>query len=246
MVPAPFVVIIDANLLYPFTLRDTLLRAAARGFFQLRWSHEILDEMERNLVEHAVMPADKAARLRAIMEAHFPEAEVSGYELLTPVMPNDEKDRHVVAAAVKGGAQVIATANLRHFAELPEGIEAQGPDAFLCNLFDLDPPGFVEMLAEQAMVRRVYVLLAVLVSSSACMVSEGTLQHRFKTRRAVLEQLIRMSDEDGKLVRIDPDFTWHADDYSWPRKDPGLTEARWETYRSLFRVGLQKVGTPAE
>jgi predicted nucleic acid-binding protein len=150
MVPAPFVVIVDANLLYPFTLRDTLLRAAARGFFQLRWSREILDEMERNLVEHAVMQADKAARLRAIMEANFPEADVSGYEPLTPVMPNDEKDRHVVAAAVKGGAQVIATANLRHFAQLPDGIEAQGPDAFLCNLFDLDPNGFIEMLAEQA------------------------------------------------------------------------------------------------
>jgi hypothetical protein len=44
-------------------------------------------------------------------------------------MPNDEKDRHVAAAAVKGGAQVIATANLRHFAQLPDGIEAQGPDA---------------------------------------------------------------------------------------------------------------------
>ncbi|MFT3913433.1 MAG: PIN domain-containing protein [Anaeromyxobacteraceae bacterium] len=150
MVPAPFVVIVDANLLYPFTLRDTILRAAARGFFQLRWSREILDEMERNLVEHAVMPADRAARLRAIMEANFPEADVSGYELLTPVMPNHEKDRHVAAAAVKGGAQVIATANLRHFELLPDGVEAQAPDAFLCNLFDLDPNGFVELLAEQA------------------------------------------------------------------------------------------------
>ena len=38
MFPAPFVVIVDANLLYPFTLRDAVLRAAAAGFFQLRWS----------------------------------------------------------------------------------------------------------------------------------------------------------------------------------------------------------------
>src|SRR6266568_587670 len=150
MVPAPFVVVIDANLLYPFTLRDTILRAAACGFFQLRWSREILDVMERNLVENSVMSADKAARLRAKVEEHFPEAEISGYELLTPAMPNDEKDRHVVAAAVKAGAQVIATENTKHFSPLPEGIEAQSPDVFLCNLFDFDPNGFVEMLREQA------------------------------------------------------------------------------------------------
>jgi predicted nucleic acid-binding protein len=150
MFPAPFVVIVDANLLYPFTLRDTVLRAAAAGFFQLRWSKEILDEVERNLVENGVMPADKAQRLRSKMEGHFPEAEVTGYELLTAAMPNDEKDRHVVAAAVKAGAQVIATENTKHFAPLPEGIEAQSADEFLCNLFDLHPNGFVEMLREQA------------------------------------------------------------------------------------------------
>lgn len=45
---------------------------------------------------------------------------------------------------------MIATANTKHFAPLPEGIEAQSPDVFLCNLFDLDPSGFVDMLREQA------------------------------------------------------------------------------------------------
>ena len=65
-------------------------------------------------------------------------------------MKNDEKDRHVAAAAVKVGAQVITTANLKDFGALPDGIEAQSPDVFLCNLFDLDPEGFVELLREQA------------------------------------------------------------------------------------------------
>lgn len=36
MQPAPFIVILDANVLFPFTLRDTLLRAAAAGFYQAR------------------------------------------------------------------------------------------------------------------------------------------------------------------------------------------------------------------
>jgi hypothetical protein len=51
---------------------------------------------------------------------------------------------------VKAGAEVIATANLKDFDPLPDGLEAQSPDEFLCNLFDLDPVGFVEMLHEQA------------------------------------------------------------------------------------------------
>lgn len=31
MVPAPFVVVVDANVLFPLTLRDTVLRAADAG-----------------------------------------------------------------------------------------------------------------------------------------------------------------------------------------------------------------------
>ncbi len=34
MVPAPFIVVVDANVLFPLTLRDTVLRAAAAGFYQ--------------------------------------------------------------------------------------------------------------------------------------------------------------------------------------------------------------------
>jgi predicted nucleic acid-binding protein len=150
MVPAPFIVVLDANVLFPFTLRDTLLRAAAADFYQMRWTSQILDEMTRNLVRTGTMPEDRANRLRAIMEREFPEAEVTGVEHLIDAMPNDPKDRHVVAAAVKAGAQVIATANLKDFATLPDGVEAQSPDEFLCNLFDLDPNGFEELLRDQA------------------------------------------------------------------------------------------------
>ena len=150
MVPASFVVVLDANVLFPFTLRDTLLRAAAAGLYQVRWSARILDEMTRNLVSTGTMPEDRVDRLRAIMEREFPEAEVTGYEDLIDAMQNDPKDRHVVAAAVKAGAQVITTANLKDFRVLPDGVEAQSPDEFLCNLFDLDPIGFEELLREQA------------------------------------------------------------------------------------------------
>lgn len=41
MVPAPFRVVLDANVLFPFTVRDTLLRAAALGMYQVHWSEQL-------------------------------------------------------------------------------------------------------------------------------------------------------------------------------------------------------------
>jgi len=47
MIAASTKVVLDANVLYPFTLRDTLLRAAREGYFQVRWSDRILDKAMR-------------------------------------------------------------------------------------------------------------------------------------------------------------------------------------------------------
>jgi predicted nucleic acid-binding protein len=150
MFPAPFRVVLDADVLFPFSLRDTLLRAAAAGFYQAYWSDQILEEMRRNLVETGHTTYEKAARLVATMKGAFPEALVTGYQPLVAVMKNDPKDRHVVAAAQKAGAQLVVTRNLSDFRELPDGIEAQSPDHFLGNLFDLDPDSMVEIVEEQA------------------------------------------------------------------------------------------------
>ncbi len=150
MLDAPFRVVLDANVLYPFTLRDTLLRAADAGLFQAYWSQQILDETTRNLVADEIVTEEQARRLRDAMSTAFPEALVTDHEALISGMKNDEKDRHVAAAAVKAGAQVIVTLNLEDFSELPAGIEAQHPDEFLCDLFDLDPDLLTEIVRDQA------------------------------------------------------------------------------------------------
>ena len=150
MIVAPFKVVLDANVLFPFTLRDTLLRAAAAGLFQLYWSEEILDETTRNLVGTGTITPEQSDRLTAAMTRAFPDSMVTGYEPLIEAMPNDDEDRHVAAVAVKVGAQVIVTHNLKDFRPLPDGVEAQSPDEFLCNLLDLNPPRLVELVREQA------------------------------------------------------------------------------------------------
>lgn len=150
MLPAPFRVVLDANVLFPFTVRDTLLRAAALGMYQVHWSEEILSEATRNLIATGRMNDAQAAHLMAAMRDAFPEALVLGYEELIPSMPNDEKDRHVAAAAVKVGAQVVVTSNLSDFRAMPDGVEAQSPDDFLLDLLDLARPDMLELLRNQA------------------------------------------------------------------------------------------------
>ncbi len=56
---------LDANVLFPFTLRDTPLRAAAEGCFQVYWSEQILDEATRNPVETGAMRTDEKTRPRS-------------------------------------------------------------------------------------------------------------------------------------------------------------------------------------
>jgi len=63
MIIAPFKVVLDANVLYPFSLRDTLLRAASAALFQIYWSEEILEETRRNLLRSARLTEEQANRL---------------------------------------------------------------------------------------------------------------------------------------------------------------------------------------
>lgn len=148
-----FSVVLDACVLYPMYLRDTLLRAAEVSLYRLHWSEEILDEMSRNIVANGHATAQSAQYLLRMMRTAFPEAEVSGYQVLIGSMLNDPKDRHVTAVAVRCGAQVIVTDNLDDFQEgalAPFNLEAQSADTFLTHLFNLDPESVVDIIATQA------------------------------------------------------------------------------------------------
>ena len=64
----------------------------------------------------------------------------------------DPDDRHVVAAAVRCGAQVIVTFNLDDFPQNPLGaynLEAQHPDDFVLDSIDLSPGMMVRVVEEQ-------------------------------------------------------------------------------------------------
>ena len=72
-------------------------------------------------------------------------------------MPNDPKDRHVLAAAVAHCAQLVVTNNLKHFkrADLERvGVRALNADQLLCELLSVAPNLIREALASQAAAMR--------------------------------------------------------------------------------------------
>jgi predicted nucleic acid-binding protein len=152
----PFSVVLDTCVLYPAHLRDTLLRLAERGLYRALWSAEIVDELRRNLIDDG-FPSGSVHHLLAEMGAAFPDAEVSGYRSLVDGMTCDEKDRHVLAAAVRADAGAIVTFNVRDFpASSVEAFEIEviDPDTFLLDQLDLAPSAVTDELSQQAAANR--------------------------------------------------------------------------------------------
>jgi predicted nucleic acid-binding protein len=124
------------------------------------WSDAILDELERNvarLFEQYGRSAEDAAYIarhrRGEMVKSYPEAAITGYESLVEAMTNNDKDRHVLAAAIRGSAQVIVTGDARGFPESalgPLGIVAQTPDDFLKDLLGFDSRTMLDVIRNMA------------------------------------------------------------------------------------------------
>ncbi len=147
-------VVLDACVLVGAGLRDTLLRLAETpGLYLPRWSDDILAEVERTLQKRFCKSPAQTGHLVQELRQSFPEAWVREYSDLMPTLRNDVKDRHVLAAAVRCGAQTIVTFNIRHFqpeAVHPYGIEVLHPDDFLVDQMDIDEALVICRFTEQA------------------------------------------------------------------------------------------------
>jgi hypothetical protein len=79
-----FVVLYDANVLYPNALRDLLIRLAQgpRPFVQAKWTDEILDEVFRNLKKNRPdLDETKLNRTRVLMNNAIRDVLVTGYSM---------------------------------------------------------------------------------------------------------------------------------------------------------------------
>ncbi|VVN64940.1 hypothetical protein PS718_00031 [Pseudomonas fluorescens] len=127
---------------------------ALSGRFRARWTKEIHCEWKRNLLKNRTdLTMEQLDRTSDLMDRAIPDACVIDYEdLVTGLTLPDRDDRHVLAAAIRCGAGVIVTFNLKDFPDsllAPFGIEAQHPDEFVENLFHLDSAAVVAAAQSQ-------------------------------------------------------------------------------------------------
>jgi predicted nucleic acid-binding protein len=143
-VASEFTVLFDACVLYPAPLRSFLMYLAVTDLFRAKWSDAIHDEWMRSVArDFPDIPPGKIERVRDLMNANVRDCIVTDFDELIPTLQlPDPDDRHVLAAAIRAGADVILTVNLRHFplSELSKhGIQAQHPDEFIVYLLELAP-----------------------------------------------------------------------------------------------------------
>jgi predicted nucleic acid-binding protein len=148
-----FPVILDACVLVPAALRDTFFRLAEKRLFLPRWTDEIIAEVVRTLENKLKKTPEQTTHLVDELRTHFGDAWVENHLPFVSSCSNHEKDRHVLAAAIRSRAELIVTFNLKHFpadSVSPWGIEVSHPDEFLIDLFYLNPELVVHVLHEQA------------------------------------------------------------------------------------------------
>ena len=129
---------LDACVLFPPVMRRMLLGAAAAGGFAPVWSARILEEWAR-ATRRLPEGAEAAARVDiAAMRARWPEAEVAvPEELVASLSLPDPDDRHVLGAAIAGGAGTLVTLNRADFpprALARHGVLLREPDGLLLEL----------------------------------------------------------------------------------------------------------------
>lgn len=136
-----FTCVLDTNVIYPVEIRDLLFWFAHYELFTPKWSKHIFDEWEDVMKRKGINKEELKKRSNTANLA-FPDALVMNYEsLISGLNLPDEKDCHVLAAAIKINANVIVTNNLKDFPQhylATFGLVAKSADDFIADIIDLN------------------------------------------------------------------------------------------------------------
>lgn len=106
-----------------------------------KWSKNIFSEWE-NVMKRNNIPDEEIKKRISNAQRAFPDALVENYETLVDYLNlPDEKDRHVLAAAIKTNANIIVTNNIKDFPNdylSSFGLSAKTADDFLTDTIDLN------------------------------------------------------------------------------------------------------------
>jgi len=141
---ARYTALLDACVLFPLAMVDSLMSLAEAGLYAAKWSTRIEEEWMLALeTKRPDLKGRLGSRRDAMREAvsDWEVPETAWKVVVGSVQLPDPDDAHVLAAAIAGHADCIVTVNLRHFPDAvvgPYGIEVVDPDKFIINQWDLD------------------------------------------------------------------------------------------------------------
>lgn len=141
---ARYTALLDACVLYPMAMADSLMSLATAGLFAAKWSRRIEDEWIGSLEANRPDLKGRLGVRRDQMRCAVPDWEVpeaAWRPLAGGLALPDVGDVHVLAAAIAGHADCIVTANLKDFpADIvePYYIEAVHPDQFIVHQWNLN------------------------------------------------------------------------------------------------------------
>jgi predicted nucleic acid-binding protein len=142
-----FTCVLDTNVIFPIEIRDLLFWFAHFELYTPKWSKHIFDEWI-DVMRRKGLPDEEINKRISKAYAAFPDALVTNYEALIDSLDlQDEKDRHVLAAAIKTNANLIVTNNLKDFPKdklEAYGLSAKSADDFLTDIIDLNHDTAVE------------------------------------------------------------------------------------------------------
>lgn len=109
-----FTCVLDTNvIIYPIEVRDILFWFAHYELYTPKWTKHIFDEWKEVMQRKGIGEKEISKRISGAEQA-FPDAIVQNYEgLIGGLKLPDEKDNHVLAAAIKINANIIITNNLK-------------------------------------------------------------------------------------------------------------------------------------
>jgi predicted nucleic acid-binding protein len=109
--------VIDACVLYSAPVRDLVIRLAQADLLRPRWTADIHGEWMRSVLSNNPhISRDRLERTRQLMDVAVRDCLVTEHSVLVDSLTlPDPDDRHVLAAAIQGEAEVIVTYNLADF-----------------------------------------------------------------------------------------------------------------------------------
>ncbi|MDO5527966.1 MAG: PIN domain-containing protein [Paracoccus sp. (in: a-proteobacteria)] len=154
-------VFLDACVLFPTVLREVLIGLAP--LYRPLWSGRVLEEWRRAASDRlgADAGAIAAAEIAVLRDLFGDASDTDAAEpdgpararlaaLETMALP-DEGDRHVIASAIAGGADIIVTENRRDFpARVMRQLDLRviSPDEFIAELARRDQPAVIKAARE--------------------------------------------------------------------------------------------------